>query len=122
MAKILFRLRMVPEDEAQEVRELLDRNRISWFETSAGRFGVSFPAIWLSEDDDWTRAKKVLDDYQSERAGRLRADHEDEIERGTAETFWSRLVSHPLQILAVLCAVAVIAYFSVIPFFSLLES
>ncbi len=121
MSKILFRLRMAPEEEADDVREMLDRHHIPWFETSAGRFGVSFPAIWLSDDDDWARAKALLDDYQNQRSQQIRLQQQQQIEEGNAETFLSRLFSHPLQIVAVLCAVAVIAYFSIAPFFSLLE-
>lgn len=121
MAKILMRLRMAPEDEAQDVRDLLDRHHIPWFETTAGRFGVSFPAIWLREDDDWYRAKQLLDNYQLQRREAARAELHQQVEQGSAETFWSRLLSHPLQIVFILAAVAVIAYFSVVPFFSLLN-
>jgi hypothetical protein len=112
---------MAPEDEADDVRALLDRHHIPWFETSAGRFGVSFPAIWLVDDDDWPRAKTLLDDYQQERSARVRRFQQEQAESGNAETFLSRMLSHPLQLTVVLCAVLVIAYFSVVPFFSLLK-
>jgi len=113
---------MAPEDEAQDVRDLLDRHHIPWFETTAGRFGFSFPAIWLSEDEDWDRARSLLDDYQLQRRERARADLEQQIDSGRAETFLSRLISRPLQFVAIVAVVTVIAYFSIVPFFSLLQS
>jgi hypothetical protein len=120
MAKILLRLRMAPDDEVQEVKDLLDEHRIPWFETSAGRFGASFPAIWLRDDDDWARARALLNDYQSERQRRIQSDFQNQLEQGLAETFLSRLLSHPLQIMFILVVIAVIGYFSIMPFFSLL--
>ena len=42
-------MRHVPEDEAQEVRELLASNKIEFFETFAGNWGVSMPALWLKK-------------------------------------------------------------------------
>ena len=33
MSKLLFKMRYVPEDEAQEVRDLLQKNNIEFFET-----------------------------------------------------------------------------------------
>ena len=47
MALLLFRLRNVPDDEADEVRHLLNENSIEFYETSAGNWGISMPAIWL---------------------------------------------------------------------------
>lgn len=120
MSKILLRLRLVPDDEAEDVRQLLDKYHIPWFETSAGRFGVSFPAIWLQEDDDWSRAKQLLDEYQQQRLAQVRAEHEQRRLEGSAETFLSRLLTHPFQIVLMLAAVLVIAYFSVVPFFTFL--
>ena len=45
MSKLLFRLRHVPEDEAEEVRALLEQNSIEFFETFAGNWGISLPAL-----------------------------------------------------------------------------
>ena len=121
MARILMRLRLAPEDEVQDVRDLLDKHYIPWFETTAGKFGVSFPAIWLSEDEDWDRARALLDDYQSQRRENARAALEQQIDEGQAETFLSRLLSHPLQIVFIVLVVSAVTYFSIVPFFSLLK-
>ena len=49
MAKLLFKLRGVPDDEADDVRQLLEENGMRVYETSAGTWGTGVPAIWLQE-------------------------------------------------------------------------
>jgi hypothetical protein len=67
MAILLFSLRGVPEDEAYEVRELLHTQQIDFYETSAGNWGVSMPAIWLRDDRQLNQARQLLFDYQQQR-------------------------------------------------------
>jgi hypothetical protein len=74
--KLLFRLRNVPDDEAQEVRELLDENGVEFYETSAGNWGISLPGIWLADASDYTRARALLDCYQDQRAAQQRANYQ----------------------------------------------
>jgi hypothetical protein len=67
MAVIIFRLKDVPEDEADEVRELLRANHLDFYETSAGKWGISIAAIWLKDDSQKERARALIDDYQSKK-------------------------------------------------------
>lgn len=120
MAKILFRLRQVPDEEADDVRQLLDDNGIDWFETSAGKFQISFPAIWLSDESQEEHAKSVLQQYQSARAQRLRAEHADQVARGEVETLSKRILTRPLPFLLAMLAIIFILYISIKPFFSIL--
>ena len=76
MALLLFRLRNVPDDEADEVRHLLNENSIEFYETSAGNWGISMPAIWLRNDDDYDLAFSLLHQYQLSRSQRMRAEYE----------------------------------------------
>lgn len=122
MARIFFRLRLVPDDEAEDVRQLLDDSHIPWYETSAGRWGVSFPAIWVTEDDDLPRAKELLAQYQANRLERIRAEQQSRAENGESETLISRILQRPVQGFGILIVIAVIVYFSIRPFFSILES
>ena len=64
MSKLVFRLRNVPEDEAQDVREILENNDIGYFETSAGNWGISLPAIWINETEEFDQARQLIDEYQ----------------------------------------------------------
>ena len=45
MAKLLFNLRNVPEDEADEVRQLLTTHGVDWYETRPGPWGISTGAL-----------------------------------------------------------------------------
>lgn len=120
MARILFRLRWVPEDEAEDVRDLLTERHIPWYETSAGRWGVSFPALWVTEDEDLPRARELLAAYQDERKNKIRAEQQQKAERGETETVFSRLLQRPVQGVAIVGVIALIMYFSISPFFSLI--
>ena len=50
MPELLFKLRNVPDDEAEEVRQLLNDHEINFYETRAGGWGISMPGIWLPDD------------------------------------------------------------------------
>ena len=76
MSKLVFRLRNVPEDEAQDVREILENNDIGYFETSAGNWGISLPAIWINETEEFEQARQLIDEYQLERTERLRREYQ----------------------------------------------
>jgi Family of unknown function (DUF6164) len=67
MAILLFSLRGVPEDEAYEVRQLLTENDILFYETSAGNWGISMPALWLPNETHLEKARRVLNHYQQQR-------------------------------------------------------
>src|SRR5690625_7931825 len=64
MAKLLFKLHQVPEDEAHEVRELLAEHGFVTYETHAGFGGLGVSAIWLRDDEQLSDARAVLAQYQ----------------------------------------------------------
>lgn len=121
MAKILFRLRQVPDDEADDVRRLLDQNSIDWYETSAGKFQISFPAIWVRDDSDEARARKLIEDYQHKRSLEIRAQFAEQKAGGEAETVFTRMIANPLPVLLTLLFVVFILYVSIKPFVSLVK-
>jgi hypothetical protein len=118
MTKLLFRLRNVPDDEAAEVRQLLDENGIETYETDAGNWGISLPAIWLESADQFERAKALLDEYQSARAIRVRAEYEQLRSRGEHPSLLATLRAQPGKFLAYCVAILVILYLSVGSFLS----
>ena len=65
MAIMLFKLRGVPDDEAEEVREVLKGAGIDFYETPPSRWGVSMEAIWLQDEEQMERARALIDGYQS---------------------------------------------------------
>ena len=116
MPHLLFKLNGVPEDELIDVRRLLDEHYIEYYETDAGRFGISLAAIWLRDDGEIERAQELLVKYQEERYRKARADYEQQERDGTAETVLQRALHQPLRTLIYLAIIAVILYFMLAPF------
>ena len=119
MAIILFSLRGVPDDEAEDVRKLLTEQHIDFYETSAGNWGISAPGIWLRDQDQLQRAKALIDEYQAERTVQQRALYEQLKRDGRHKTFWVMLWENPVKVIAYIGIVLVILYFSTKPFLSL---
>lgn len=120
MAKLLLNLRNVPDDEADDVRAMLREHALDFYETPPNRWGLSMGAIWLRENDDYPRAKELLDQYQQERARTAREDFEQRQREGTQETFTSLFLRDPVKHTIYLCIVLVILYFSITPFLGLI--
>lgn len=116
MPEILFKLRNVPNDEADEIRELLTRNNIEFYETPAGRWGISMEAIWLREDTHLEQAKQLIDDYQTQRYQRVTQEYEELKQKGEVESFLHRMATRPLQTIAIVAFIVIILYFVTMPF------
>ncbi|WP_339859033.1 DUF6164 family protein [Pseudohongiella acticola] len=117
MAKLLFRLRHVPDDEAAEVRELLTAHDISFYETSAGNWGISMPGLWLHDNADYAQARSLLDDYQQQRQQRMRAQYQADRAAGTADTLFGLLREDPAKVIAYLFIIVVVAAISILIFY-----
>ena len=87
----LFSLRGVPEDEAEDIRQLLRNNDVDYYETPAGNWGISMPALWLRDESQLTTAKSLVDDYQQQRLQNARADYEQQKREGTHRTFFDEI-------------------------------
>ena len=108
MAKLIFRLRNVPEEEAAEVRALLDELGVDWYETRPGPFGLSAGGLWLRDAGDFPRARARLDAYQARVRERVRAEREAALREGRAETFATQLHARPVAVLASLLAMLLV--------------
>lgn len=115
MAKLLMNLRHVPQDETDEVRALLDEQRIDYYETKANRWGLSSACLWLRNDAEYPRARSLLDAYQKERAQRMRAEHEERRRRGEADTWLTRLMENPLRFAIYVVAIVGMIYVALLP-------
>ena len=119
MSKLVFRLRNVPIDEAQDIRELLEGNNIAYFETSAGNWGISLPAIWIHESEKFEFTRQLIDEYQIERTERLRKEYQSSRANGKAKTVWQSFMENPLRFIAfsVIIAAILTIYMRVFVFF-----
>ncbi len=112
MAKLFFSLRGVPEDEAEEVRQLLEEHVIDYYETSAGNWGVSMPAIWLKDEAQWEKANELLHLYQQQRAIGQRALYEELKRTGQHRTILDVAKEKPVTLLLYLGFCVFILYIS----------
>ncbi|HKI59643.1 MAG TPA: DUF6164 family protein [Mariprofundaceae bacterium] len=116
MAELLFKLRNVPDDEAADIRQLLNDHEIDFYETHAGGWAVSMPAIWLHDDTHLERAKALIDLYQQQRAADSRAAYEQLRAEGQHKTVADKIIERPFQFLMLSLAVLFILYISLSPF------
>ena len=105
MAKLLFKLRNVPADEADEVRAWLQDHAIDFHETPPGPWGISSAGLWVNDDADLDRAKALMADYQCRRREQAQASQAAAQRNGSAETFASLLQARPWYVLGMLLAI-----------------
>jgi len=116
MRVLLFKLRGVPDDEAEDVRALLSENHIDFYETSAGNWGISMPAIWLRDDLRQERAKALIATYQEERYIRVKAEYEQLKKEGKHRKTMDLLKENPTQFILYGVIILGILYLSIKPF------
>tara|TARA_B100000989_G_C19240436_1_gene343775 strand:+ start:191 stop:550 length:360 start_codon:yes stop_codon:yes gene_type:complete len=112
MAKLLFRMRDVPDDEAEEVRELLTQNEIAFFETFAGNWGISMPGLWLVNEQQFDEARALLDEYQEARSKRVKSQYLWQREQGEIRTFWESFRAEPVRFSVYLVLAALVLILS----------
>ncbi|MGV8943327.1 DUF6164 family protein [Thermomonas sp.] len=105
MSKLLLNLRNVPDDEADDVRGLLESRGIAFYETRPSMWGISAGGIWVTQDSDFASAKSAMADYQQQRGTRAREEYAAAKRAGTAETFGNVLRTEPLRVLLLVLAI-----------------
>ncbi len=116
MAKLIFKLKSVSFEEADDIKNLLTENKIDFFESPAGNWGVSMHALWLNDEAQCVQAKLLIDEYQLKRSQRIKLETQQKIDEGEFETFFQRLLSRPVQFIILLAIILFILYLSVMPF------
>ncbi len=120
MSALLFKLRHVPEDEAEAVRTLLNTNNIEWYETNAGNWGISMPGIWSNNEHQVADAIALIEQYQQERTIAQRSEYEKQKQLGQQVTLTQRLLQHPLQSAAIVIFCAFVLFVSIHPFLQMI--
>ena len=112
MSKIIFRMRYVPQDEAQEVRDLLKENDIDFFETFAGSWSISVPALWVKHDEQFSRARRIIEDYQIERTKKVKQEFSEHKNTGKNITVRNIFSKSPSKFIGSIFAICIILYIS----------
>jgi hypothetical protein len=119
MAKLIFSLRNVPEDEANDIRALLGANDIEFYETPPGNWGISSPGIWLKHNDDSQQAKQLIEAYQQQRSIAERDKYRQLRREGKHRTIVDVIKEDPLRAVVYIAIVALVLYVSIKPFIHL---
>lgn len=120
MSALVFRLRNVPQEEADEVRELLSEHAIDWYETTAGNWGIAMPGLWVNDESELPRARELINTYQRERSETQRRNHELGKLRGDEPTLMQRITEQPLKVAGIVLFCLFILYISINPFLRLI--
>jgi len=116
MAAKLFKLRNVPDDEAEDIRQLLQEHGIEYYETAAGGWGISVPAIWIHDNSRLEEAAALIDGYQQERTRRARKEYRVLKDEGRHPRVTDKIRQKPLQFLLFFLMALFILYVSLAPF------
>ncbi|MEC8443493.1 MAG: DUF6164 family protein [Pseudomonadota bacterium] len=108
MAKLLFKLNGVTQEEADFVRASLDKAGVIYYETDQGRWGISLAAIWLPNEDDYMSARTLLDEIQE--------DWREQVQHHPTQTLGERFRERPVSFLLGLIGAGAIIGLSVLPF------
>jgi hypothetical protein len=116
MRQLLFNLQGVPEQEADEVRALLNDNEVLFYETTAGRWRIGLAAIWLPNKDQLQQAELLLDNYQQNRIEQGKEERERLRHLGFYQGFLEQFYTQPLKVIAALVGIIVVLMVSILPF------
>lgn len=116
MAVRLLSLRGIPDDEVEDIRRLLIEQRIDFYETPEGNWGISMPAIWLHDEGQLDAAKQHLSDYHIKRQQQAKEVYEQQKSADEHTTLWRLFKTNPLRFILYIAMALVIAYFSIMPF------
>ncbi len=118
MTTLVFKLRNVPDDEAKDVRELLDTHHIDYYETTAGNWGIAMPGLWV-QDEDVQRSRELIDDYQNGLLANRKQQYEEAAARGEIPAWYTPFVTRPWATLGTLLFCLFIIYALLSPFIRL---
>lgn len=116
MAKNLYPLRNVPQDEADEMRALLNEHHIDFHETSAGFIGIGTAAIWVNDESQYDAAKALIAQYQTERFDRARRDYQQQLSSGNHNRFVDLFKQNPGKVITYILFAFCLIYLMARPF------
>lgn len=116
MAKLLFHLKHVSEEEAEDIRELLSENQIQFYETEAGRWLIGVSAIWLRDENQFDFAKSLIEAYQQQRYEQFAESRHYYDKLGLLGNVWLAFQERPVQFILTLIAVGMVLGISILPF------
>lgn len=94
MGKRVFNTYHASETETEGVKAALKESNIAYYETYKGKWGVGSAAVWVSDAEDYDKARAVINEFQQEWSAQVRQQYQEQ-EGGEQSTFarirWARL-------------------------------
>ncbi len=112
MSALVFKLNHVPEDEASDIREILDANQINYYETTAGNWGISMPAIWVKEKTQVEQAKILINTYEQQRSRQEKAKYQQKKRQGEQQKLIHVFKHKPLNVIIYFSIIVLVLYLS----------
>ncbi len=120
MGKRLMSLRNVGDDEADDIRHLLEVNGVEYYETPGSHWGISVPVIWIYDETEYEHAISLLEHYQSNRSKEQKAHYQDIKDKGEQHTLWQEVRQNPSRFTLYLICAMLVLYLSIMPFFEII--
>jgi Family of unknown function (DUF6164) len=117
MSNLLFKLNGVPEDEAEDIRDILESAEIEWYETDSGRWGLGYAAMWTREKEKVDQAKQLIKEYQTERYQNAQSELESLERTGEKISRLDFFMQSPIKFALLIIFAGLLGYFTVVPFF-----
>ncbi|BFM49896.1 DUF6164 family protein [Marinomonas sp. THO17] len=112
MATLVFRLKYVPDEEANDIRQLLTDHQIDFYETSAGRWQISMAGIWVKDKEQASRAQQLIREDQIARSRDMQVPSALDYLIGCLQ----HARQNPIEALFTLLAIGLILSLSILPF------
>lgn len=116
MAKKLYPLRNVPDDETEEMRILLREHEIDFHETSSGFFGIGTAAIWINHEAQFETARALLTQYQKQRYTLARGEYLERKAAGEHTRFSDLYRKNPGTVILYLLFALLLIFLMTLPF------
>ena len=116
MAVQLMKLRQVPEDELIDILGLLDEHQVDYYQSSAGAFGISLPALWLRDESRHAEVKALLDEYANSRREAAQIEQQAWAQLNGRRTMGDIFREHPLKFCLRIAVIIVLLVITVKPF------
>jgi len=117
MPQMVFRLNNVPESEVDLVRDLLETNNVDFYETDAGRWGISVAAFWVKEEAEFKKARQLIEDFQVDHRLKLAEAFKADQAAGRIPSFWQLLKANPIMYILYWVLILAVLAISTVPIY-----
>jgi len=87
----LLSLNGVDNNEACEIRTLLNENDINYYETPGRNFAFIHGAIWLVDSSQFGKAQELITKYQAQRENNAKITYGEAVTSGEIKSFFQRV-------------------------------